>query len=107
MELNKEIIKHKSLILEDINLDINDILSFTVNIDNLKIFLSTLLKNQTILSKKILEIEAKLKLKKPNIDSKRERNKLAKSLSMNYNLNKIKDSYQKKQSKNDLINKKE
>ena len=107
MELNKEIIKHKSLILEDINLDINDILSFTVNIDNLKIFLSTLLKNQTILSKKILEIESKLKLKRPNIDSKRERNKLAKSLSMNYNLNKIKDSYQKKKSKNDLINKKE
>ena len=107
MELNKEIIKHKSLILEDINLDINDILSFTVNIDNLKIFLSTLLKNQTILSKKILEIENKLKLKRPNIDSQRERNKLAKSLSMNYNLNKIKDSYQKKKSKNDLINKKE
>ena len=46
MELKKSIAKQKSFLLEEINLNVNEILSFTFNIDNLKLFLTTLYKNQ-------------------------------------------------------------
>ena len=99
MELNKNITKPKESLLEDINLNINDILSFTFNIDNLKKFLTTLLKNQNLLSKKILELENKLKLKDSFNPYKTTRNKFAKSVrGVNFNINNIK-KYNEKDSK--------
>ena len=50
----------KYQLLEEINIDVNDVLNFSINIDNLKIFLSTLLKNQSILSQKIIDLEKKI-----------------------------------------------
>ena len=96
MELNKKISKSKSYFLEEINFDINDILTFTFNIDNLKVFLTTLLKNQTLLSKKILQIEKKLKLKDSSQppDSKSTRSKFAKSVKGHFNLNNLKKANQ-------------
>ena len=76
MELREDPIISKSFLLEEINVDINDILKFTFNIDNLKIFLSSLLKNQTILSHKILELEQKIKDKQ--IDSEQNESKILK-----------------------------
>ena len=46
-------------ILEEINIDVNDVLNFSINIDNLKTLLSTLIKNQSTLSQKILDLEKK------------------------------------------------
>ena len=51
----------KYQLLEEINIDVNDVLNFSINIDNLKIFLSTLIKNQSTLSQKILDLERKIK----------------------------------------------
>ena len=102
MDLKEGINNSKSIFLEEINFDINDILSFTVNIDNLKIFLSTLLKNQNLLSKKILEIETKINLKNAIIDTQTIRNKFSKSIKGN--LNKLqKDHYQIQSKKEDII----
>ena len=99
MELNKNITKPKESLLEDINLNINDILSFTFNIDNLKKFLTTLLKNQNLLSKKILELENKLKLKDSFNPYKTTRNKFAKSVrGVNFDVNNVK-KYNEKDSK--------
>ena len=47
-------------ILEEINIDVNDVLNFSINIDNLKTLLSTLIKNQSTLSQKILDLEKKM-----------------------------------------------
>ena len=97
MELNNKMSKSKSYFLEEINFDINNVLTFTFNIDNLKLFLTTLLKNQTLLSKKILQIEKKLKLKDSTHapDSKTTRNKFAKSVKgIHFNLNNLKKANQ-------------
>ena len=95
MELKNNISKSKSFLLEEINLDINDILTFTFNIDNLKIFLTTILKNQTLLSNKILQIEKKLKDSTP--DSKTTRSKFAKSVKgIHFNLNNLEKESQTK-----------
>ena len=47
----------KNQILEEINIDVNNILNFSINIDNLKIFVTALIKNQSILSQKYIELE--------------------------------------------------
>ena len=47
----------KNQILEEINIDVNNILNFSINIDNLKIFVNALIRNQSILSQKYLELE--------------------------------------------------
>ena len=105
MELNKNITKPKESLLEDINLNINDILSFTFNIDNLKKFLTTLLKNQNLLSKKILELENKLKLKDSFNPYKTTRNKFAKSVrGVNFNINNVKKYNEKDSKKNEKKN---
>ena len=59
---NKNNQKSNDLYLEEINVDINSILSFAVNIDNLKLFLSTLINNESVLSKRISKIEKKLNM---------------------------------------------
>ena len=56
MEFQK-IDSQKNQILEEINIDVNNILNFSINIDNLKIFVTTLIKNQSILSQKYIELE--------------------------------------------------
>ena len=101
MELKKSIAKQKSFLLEEINLNVNEILSFTFNIDNLKLFLTTLYKNQNLLSKKILQLEKKLKLKDSFIpDSKSIRAKLANSVrGIHFNLNSLKKDNELKESK--------
>ena len=53
----------KNQLLEDINIDVNNVLNFSINIDNLKIFLTTLVNNQSTLSQKIIELEKKIKSK--------------------------------------------
>ena len=56
----------KYQLLEEINIDVNDVLNFSINIDNLKIFLSTLIKNQSTLSQKIVDLEKKIKYIQPS-----------------------------------------
>ena len=51
----------KSQILEEINIDVNNVLNFSINIDNLKILLTTLIKNQSTLSEKIVDLEKRIK----------------------------------------------
>ena len=101
MELKKSIAKQKSFFLEEINLNVNEILSFTFNVENLKLFLTTLYKNQNLLSKKILQLEKKLKLKDSFIpDSKAIRAKLANSVrGIHFNLNSLKKDNELKESK--------
>ena len=55
--------------LEEINIDVNDVLNFSINIDNLKILLTTLIKNQSTLSKKIIDLENKIKYKQSRSSS--------------------------------------
>ena len=50
----------KYQILEEINVDVNDVLNFSINIDNLKTLLSTLIKNQSTLSQKIIDLEKRI-----------------------------------------------
>ena len=50
------------LILESIDIDYNKLLSFSYTFDNLKKFMKSLIKNQTIMSDKINELENKIKL---------------------------------------------
>ena len=50
----------KYQLLEEINIDVNDVLNFSINIDNLKILLTTLIKNQSTLSQKIIDLENKI-----------------------------------------------
>ena len=79
-----------SILLEEINLNVNEILSFTFNIDNLKIFLTTLYKNQNLLSKKILQLEKKFK-DSFIPDSNAKRSRLVKSVrGIHFNLNSLK-----------------
>ena len=59
----------KNQLLEDINIDVNNVLNFSINIDNLKIFLTTLVNNQSTLSKKIIELEKKIKSKQSKTTS--------------------------------------
>ena len=108
METNKGKNKQNEIVLEEINLDINTILSFTVNIDNLKIFISTLLKNQSLLSQRISQLEKRLN--ESNIEPKMNRKKYAKSISgIKFNLQKFQKNITKgKQSQDESkINKKE
>lgn len=63
MEFQNILQIQKNNFLEEISIDVNDILNFSINIDNLKIFLTTLLKNQTALSNKIIELENKIQTK--------------------------------------------
>ena len=51
----------KNPFLEEINIDVNNVLNFSINIDNLKLLLTTLIKNQSSLSQKIIDLENKLK----------------------------------------------
>ena len=59
----------KNQLLEDINIDVNNVLNFSINIDNLKIFLTTLVNNQSTLSQKIIELEKKIKSKQSKTTS--------------------------------------
>ena len=52
----------QNLYLEEVNLDMNSVLSFTFNIDNLKLLLTTMIKNQSSLSKRLSKIEKKLNM---------------------------------------------
>ena len=51
----------KNPFLEEINADVNNILNFSINIDNLKTLLTSLIKNQSALSQKIFDLENKIK----------------------------------------------
>ena len=51
----------KNPFLEEINVDVNNVLNFSINIDNLKLLLTTLIKNQSALSQKIFDLENKIK----------------------------------------------
>ena len=51
----------KPLILEQINLDLNKLFSLSYTFDNLKSFISSLSKNQSLMTEKINELEDKLK----------------------------------------------
>ena len=51
----------KGQILEEINIDVNNVLNFSINIDNLKLLLTTLIKNQSTLSEKIIDLEKRIK----------------------------------------------
>ena len=53
----------KNPFLEEINADVNNILNFSINIDNLKTLLTSLIKNQSALSQKILDLENKIKVR--------------------------------------------
>ena len=55
-------ISKQNLYLEEVNLDMNSVLSFTFNIDNLKLLLTTMIKNQSSLSKRLSKIEKKLNM---------------------------------------------
>ena len=67
----------KNNFLEEINIDVNTVLNFSINIDNLKLLLTSLIKNQSLLSQKILDLEQKFQRKHSNLDSTR---KIGKSL---------------------------
>ena len=51
----------KPLILEQVNIDLNKLFSLSYTFDNLKSFISSLSKNQSLMSEKINELEDKLK----------------------------------------------
>ena len=53
----------KNNFLEEINIDVNTVLNFSINIDNLKLLLTSLIKNQSLLSQKILDLEQKFQRK--------------------------------------------
>ena len=55
--------------LEEVDIDVNNILNFSINIDNLKLLLTTIIKNQTTLSQKIIDLENKLKEKRSRSSS--------------------------------------
>ena len=69
METHSTSKSQKFQFLEEINIDVNDVLNFSINIDNLKIFLTTLIKNQSTLSQKIIDLENKIKYKQPRKNS--------------------------------------
>jgi len=69
METQNTSKSQKFQFLEEINIDVNDVLNFSINIDNLKIFLTTLIKNQSTLSQKIIDLENKIKYKQPRNNS--------------------------------------
>ena len=51
----------KPLILEQVNIDLNKLFSLSYTFDNLKSFISSISKNQSLMSEKINELEDKLK----------------------------------------------
>ena len=55
--------ERKGDFLEEINIDVNTVLNVSINIDNLKLLLTSLIKNQSLLSQKVLDIEKKIKEK--------------------------------------------
>ena len=61
MEFQNTSKSQKYNLLEEINIDVDNVLNFSINIDNLKIFLTTLANNQTTLSRKIIELEKRIK----------------------------------------------
>ena len=61
MEFQNTSKSQKYNLLEEINIDVDNVLNFSINIDNLKIFLTTLANNQTALSRKIIELEKRIK----------------------------------------------
>ena len=61
MEFQNLVQTQKSQILEEINIDVNNVLNFSINIDNLKILLTSLIKNQSTLSEKIFDLEKRIK----------------------------------------------
>ena len=70
----------KPLILETIDIDLNKLFSLTYTFDNLKSFMSSLSKNQSLMSDKINELEDKLK---QQIDINKNYETLIKSLESN------------------------
>ena len=71
----------KNPFLEEINVDVNNVLNFSINIDNLKLLLTTLIKNQSALSQKIFDLENKIKgrSRTNSIRDKSRRNNITKS----------------------------
>ena len=59
-----ETINENPLILQSIDIDLNKLLSFSYTFDNLKAFMSSISKNQFLMSDKINELENKLKSQK-------------------------------------------
>ena len=63
----------KGQFLEEINIDVNTVLNFSINIDNLKLLLTSLIKNQSTLSQKIFDLENKIKERRSRGNSFRDK----------------------------------
>ena len=83
MEFQNISSNQKNPFLEEINVDVNNVLNFSINIDNLKLLLTSLIKNQSALSQKIFDLENKLKgrSRTNSIRDKSRRNNITKSQS--------------------------
>ena len=93
----------KNNFLEEINIDVNTVLNFSINIDNLKLLLTSLIKNQSLLSQKILDLEQKFQRKHSNLDSTRKIGKSSNKRSSTLRLSNTNKVFQTPNSEKQLL----